>query len=130
MRTVAESVALAQTKEFVMETRCRVPALIPATPPLQDHQSGVKFAKPTRPSMNTLSIARPRPSILVQTSGRDRPLRRDRQLIARSLADDLALKLRILRRTAICALCGPRDYAKPAHSSCAVAEMSMLWDSA
>jgi hypothetical protein len=51
-------------------------------------------------------------------------------LVAGAFGDNLPFELRILRRTAICALCGARDYAKPARSSDTVAGMSVMWGSA
>ena len=47
-----------------------------------------------------------------------------------SFPQNLPFKLGVLRRTAIRRLCGVRDYAKPARSSYAVADVSVIWDSA
>ena len=47
-----------------------------------------------------------------------------------ALPDQITFEFGILRRTAIRALCGVRDYAKPQRQSGGVACISMMWDSA
>jgi len=51
-------------------------------------------------------------------------------LVAGAFGDDLPFELRILRFSAIRALCGARDYAKPQRQSGGVACISIMWDSA
>ena len=133
---LAATCALAQTStsEISGTVRDNSGAVVPnASITLTNEQTGVSYRQQTTASGLFSFPALPvgSYSVNVEATGfKTARLTKNELVVNTPLTINIALEVGVLRRTAIRALCGARDYAKPVRSSDVVAGISVMRDSA